>query len=369
MKSLLIQTRLDLLKTYMNEQGIDIALITSPINIYYLTGFFSNPHERFMALLVDGRTGMVSLFVPALDLELATEKSTVTDLIPVTDTDNPYEMLKDSIGTKIESAGIEKKAVSFYQIEQLVTCFPQVNFKDLEGFLGTLRLKKSSEDIQIVRRAVEVIEKVLQYGVDKFKVGMTELELTAELEYQMKVLGAERPAFSTIVLSGANSSLPHGTPGQKKIEHGGFLLFDMGVFVDGYCSDITRTFIVGEETEQQKQIYNTVLEANLRAIEAAKIGEPIGVVDRAARDYIESQGYGQYFVHRTGHGLGLEVHESPSIHSQNEMVMEPGLLFTIEPGIYLPGVGGVRIEDDVYLNEEGKLEVLTSYPKHLIRLS
>lgn len=361
------EQRLQLLQSYLKDQQVEASMITSPINIYYFTGFFSDPHERFMALWVT-KEGQTVLYVPSLDEESAAKASAVRTIIPIKDTDDPYERLKQECGASLKRVGIEKKIMSVFQGEKLKECFEGAAFLDVEDFIMTLRSKKSKEEIQLVRKAIEVVERVLAHGVSKVAPGVTELEITAEMEYQMKVLGAERPAFSTMVLSGKNSALPHGRPGNRKIESGEFLLFDLGVFVGGYCSDITRTFIVGVGSEKQQDIYETVRIAVEKAIDSVKAGDPIGKVDRAARDYIESQGYGQYFIHRVGHGLGLDVHEAPSIHSNNQTMMEPGLLFTIEPGIYIPEIGGVRIEDDIYIGEDGRAEVLTTYPKQLIHL-
>jgi Xaa-Pro dipeptidase len=362
------ETRLEKIYQQMTEHSIDIAMVTSPTNIYFLTGFYSDPHERFMALILDRGTGETSLFVPALDAEIAQSASFVKRIIPVSDTDHPYRLLQKEVGRSVSTFGIEKKIMSMHQADKIAEAFASVQFFDLEEWLVSMRSYKSSEDIQIVRKAIHVIEQVMHRGLEKLTVGMTELELTAEMEYQMKVLGADRPAFTTIVLSGSNSALPHGRPGPRKIDWGDFLLLDMGVFVQGYCSDITRTFLIGEGTEEQRRIYDTVLKANLQAIEAVKVGEPISKVDLAARDYITANGYGEYFTHRVGHGLGLDVHEPPSIHAQNLLSMKPGLLFTIEPGIYVPNIGGVRIEDDIYINEAGQTEVLTTFPKEIKNL-
>jgi Xaa-Pro dipeptidase len=359
------ETRLLKLRNAMDESQIELALVTSPTSIYYFTGFFSDPHERFMALVIDQRRDHVSLFVPSLDKEAALAASIVESVIPVSDQDNPYQLLNSHVHQSISSIGVEKKIFSLFQFERLKEQFSQSQYHDLEDIVMGLRLRKTGDEIEIVRRAVSVVEQVLEEGVKRTAVGVSELELTAELEYHMKRLGAERPAFSTIVLSGSNSALPHGRPSKRTIQNGDFVLFDLGVFVDGYCSDITRTFIVGESSEEQKRVYNTVLDANRLAIQAVQAREPLGSLDRAARDFIIAQGYGDYFTHRVGHGLGLDVHEEPSIHSLNQMFLEPGFLFTIEPGIYIPGLGGVRIEDDVYVGQDGQVEVLTAYSKQL----
>lgn len=359
------QQRLDRLKNYLEEEQIEVAMVTAPTNIFYFTGFLSDPHERFMGLLVDNRKDRVLLFVPALDLDAAKEASYVRSMAAIEDSEDPYEKLANEIGSTPASLGVEKKEFSLFQHDRVYERLGQVRFRDIESFIVSERLKKTPEDILIVQKAIDIAEKVLERGIERFTPGMTELELTAELEYQMRALGADGPSFSTSVLSGSHAALPHGSPGAKKIVVGDFLLIDMGVFIDGYCSDMTRTFLIGEGTDEQVKVYNTVLEANRKAIEAVKVGEPIGTVDKAARNYIKNHGYGDYFNNRVGHGMGMEVHEAPSVHEHNDTTIKPGLLFTIEPGIYIPEVGGVRIEDDVYVNESGEVEVLTQFPKEL----
>ena len=171
-------------------------------------------------------------------------------------------------------------------------------------------------------------------------------------------------SFDTMVLAGANSALPHGIPGANKMKRGDFVLFDLGVIIDGYCSDITRTVAFGEISEEQTRIYNTVLAGQLQAVEACKPGVTLGAIDNAARSVIADAGYGDFFPHRLGHGLGISVHEYPDVKAGNESPLKEGMVFTIEPGIYVPNVGGVRIEDDIYITKDGS-EILTKFPKEL----
>lgn len=256
--------------------------------------------------------------------------------------------------------------VSMYSHNQLQATFPETSYLDIQPMINKKRLKKSRNEIKYLQDAVDIIEKVLASGIKKVKVGMTESELAAELEFLMKKFGAVGPSFSTIVLAGEKAALPHGTPGDRALQRGDFLLFDFGVITrEGYCSDITRTFVIGEASEKQKEIYNIVLESNQAGIHSVKAGRALKNFDIAARKVIVGSGYGNYFNNRVGHGLGIEVHEEPSIHENNEQTAESGLFFTIEPGIYIPDYGGVRIEDEVYINEEGKAEVLTSFPREL----
>src|SRR5699024_184939 len=262
--------------------------------------------------------------------------------------------------------GLEMKTVSMFQHEQLTSAFPESVYKDVQSFINAQRLKKTRSELIYTQKAIDIIEQVLAEGIKKVKIGMTELELTAELEYLMKKFGAEGPSFSTIVLSGEKTALPHGTPGERAFQKGDFLLIDMGVIIkEGYCSDITITFIIGEATDKQNEIYDIVRKSTLAGTRAVKAGVPLKTFDIAARNVIKENGYGEYFNNRVGHGLGIEVHEEPSIDEINEQTAESGLLFTIEPGIYIPGYGGVRIEDNVFINENGEAEVLTSFPSEL----
>ncbi|MFD0697418.1 M24 family metallopeptidase [Paenibacillus sp. GCM10027628] len=367
--SSIYEMRLHKLRDYLEKEHIDIALITNPTNIYYFTGFLSNPHERFMALIVDTLHARESMIVPGLDLEAAEQHSIVRDLVPCSDSENPYILLKNKVGrTRIGTLGLEKKAISLYRVERLQELFSDLQSTDIEPFINQERLVKSEQDLVSIRRAVDIAEKVLESTVQKVKVGMLEQELAAELEYKIRKFGGDKPAFESIILTGKRSCMPHGKPGAYPIRENDFLLFDMGVYADGFCSDITRTFLIGEGTKEQETIYETVLTANLAAIQAVKVGLPYGIIDQTGRGIIAEKGYGAYFNNRIGHGIGLDLHEDPSINGDNGMLIGPGHVFTIEPGIYLPSLGGVRIEDDVYVQPNGQVEVLTHYPKQLRRL-
>ncbi|MDC3425458.1 Xaa-Pro peptidase family protein [Aquibacillus sp. 3ASR75-11] len=358
--------RLNKLKNFIEEKEVDLLMITSPVNIFYFTGFYSDPHERFMALVLERNKNQPYLFVPLLDFEAAESHSYVREILTVSDSQDPYQVLESKVGRKPTSFGVEKKNMSLYQYERLNQWSPVRDWIDIEGFITSQRISKTPEEITKIKKAIDMIEEVMEAGRKKVQVGMLEIDLLAELEYQMRRVGSDGPSFSTIVLTGKNSSLPHGQPVTTPIENNDFLLIDMGVKTEGYCSDITRTFIVGEASAKQEQMYNTVLESNQKAIESVKINQPLSKVDIAAREWIKRAGYGDYFNNRVGHGMGMEVHEEPSVHEKNADLIKLGMVFTIEPGIYIPNFGGVRIEDDVYVNEKGEVEVLTTYPKKLI---
>lgn len=362
------QNRINELINFLGNQNIDLAIIKDPKNVFYYTGFNSDPHERFMALIIDLKKQSQYLFVPALDKEIADEDSFIKEIVTISDEVNPYQILKDTIGEGVKTVGLETKVVSLYHQEQLNQFFSNFTYKNIGDFISGQRMKKSQEECAKIQNAIHVIEKVMGEGIKKVKAGMTEQDFTAELEFLMRKFGASCPSFSTIVLSGAKASLPHGRPDQKTINEGDFLLIDMGVIVDGYCSDITRTFVIGEETPKQREIYEIVKKSTEAGVNACKAGIRIGEIDIAARNVIKEAGYGEYFNNRVGHGLGIDVHEEPSVHENNDLIVESGLLFTIEPGIYIPGYGGVRIEENVYIDADGSGKLLTSFPTELIRI-
>jgi Xaa-Pro dipeptidase len=359
-----MNARINSLYAYMDTHALDAILISMPKHIYYLTGFASDPHERFLGLVLP-RQDEPFMLVPALDLEAAQSAAQVQRIYTHTDTDNPYEVLKKHLPAHICTLGVEKRYLTVTRFEALSSTVGAEQYVDIDEPLREMRVIKTPDEISRLKRAVQIIEDVLRAGIAKVKAGMTEIELVAELEFQMKKLGAKGPSFSTMVLAGEKSALPHGTPDSRDVREGDLLLFDLGVYADGYASDITRTFAVGDITDEQKKIYDTVLHANLKAIEATRPGVTLAGLDRAAREHIEMAGYGPYFMHRLGHGLGMDVHEYPSVHGQNQDLLRAGMVFTIEPGIYVPSTGGVRIEDDVLVTADG-VEVLTSFPKELM---
>lgn len=359
--------RIQKVRSELENQGVTAALITSPLSVAYLTGFVCEPHERFLGLLL--QEDRAFLFVPSLEKEkaestLSKPGSTVCEVIGVADTEDPYVKVKQAAEEiQPNRLAVEKEYMRLTQAEHLSSVVGAASFADIGGYIARMRSKKSANEVAKLKAAAVLVEEVLAEGLKRVVRGVTELELVAELEYIMKKKGAA-PSFETMVLAGANSALPHGVPGMTQVQEGGFLLFDLGVCKDGYCSDITRTFVVGEASEEMGRIYHTVLAAEEAAIRAVQVGSPLAEVDRAARRLIDDAGYGSYFMHRIGHGLGMEIHEYPSVHAANEAEMAAGMVFTIEPGIYVPGVGGVRIEDDIHVTEAGA-EVLTAFPKAL----
>lgn len=357
------EARLSRIREWMNDTNVSVVLVTSPPNVFYLTGFDCNPHERFMALCLQAN-GDSTLFVPSLEKEAA-QRSGFAHIVTVSDTEDPMDKLRGVVGDgPFTSFAIEKQHLTVARYEQFLTVFGDAKSVAAEDLLQEMRVRKDAAELAIMKQAAEIADRAVETGIRAIELGKTESELVTVIESKMKELGADGPSFTTIVLSGPNSALPHGTPGNRTIQAGDFVLFDLGALYKGYCSDITRTVIVGEPSDEQVAIYETVLAANLAGIAVTKPGLPAQVVDRAARETITQLGYGEYFTHRVGHGLGIEIHEFPSVHGENNVPLVPGMTFTIEPGVYVPSIGGVRIEDDVVVTEHG-VEVLTSYPKEL----
>lgn len=230
-----------------------------------------------------------------------------------------------------------------------------------------LRNIKDEKEIKNIKKACDIASKAYKHILDFVKPGMREVEVSNEIESFMKSLGASKVSFDTIVASGIRGSMPHGTASNKIINEGDFVTIDYGCIYGGYCSDITRSFLVGDSNKKLEKVYRIVKEAQEAAIKMVKAGIRASEVDKAARNYIESKGYGKYFTHSTGHGVGIVVHDPISVSSKSDMILQENMVITIEPGIYIPNVGGIRIEDDVLVTKDG-CKVLTSACKRLRKI-
>jgi len=237
-----------------------------------------------------------------------------------------------------------------------------VKIEDVEEEVSALRAVKDEEEVEKIKKAIKVAENALAKTLEKFRPGMTEKEFAAILEYEMKTNGASKPSFDTIVASGYRGSLPHGLASDKKIESGEMLVVDFGSLVDGYCSDLTRTFAVGKVSQEEKDAYDAVLNAQLTAIERSKAGITGKEIDSYARNFLKEKNLDSYFGHGLGHGLGMDVHEPPFLNTRYDKPINDRVVITFEPGVYIPGKFGIRIEDDVLLTEKGH-EVLSNFKK------
>ncbi|WP_394235536.1 M24 family metallopeptidase [Niallia oryzisoli] len=358
--------RLTNMSEWMYQNQVDISIITSTENVFYLSGFYSDPHERLLALAVFQQEEPI-LICPAMEKEDAKASGWSYEIIGYSDVENPWEMVRKAIDKRVNNVSklaVEKEHMNVERYEALSELFPKAAFISAEENLRKLRMIKDEKEISKIREACALADYAVEVGCSEIKEGKTELEILAVIEYELKKKGITKMSFDTMVLTGANGASPHGTPGLTKVKKGDFVLFDLGVVVDGYCSDITRTVAYGEINEKQKEIYDTVLKAQLAAIDASKPGASCSEVDLTARNIIREAGYGEYFPHRLGHGLGIGVHEYPSLTETNPLMLESGMVYTIEPGIYVPNTAGVRIEDDVFVTANG-VEILTQFPKEL----
>lgn len=362
-----MEQRLKTLSTWMTENDITLSFITSTPNVFYFSKFYSDPHERLLGLLVF-QTEEPILVCPNMEVGQARNAGWSFDIISYSDTDDPWEMIHHLLKQRnlnINKIAIEKEHVNVERYEKLLKIFQGASFISAEDKLHELRMIKDDKEIAIMRQAAELADFGVEIGVREIAEGKSEIEILATIEYELKKKGISKMSFDTMVLTGKKTASPHGKPGLAEIQKGDFVLFDLGVVLDGYCSDITRTVALGHVSEKQREIYETVLKAQLEAINISRVGVEIGKVDQAARNIIQQAGYGEYFTHRIGHGLGIEVHEYPSMNATNNSKLIMGMTYTIEPGIYVPNVGGVRIEDDIFITNSGA-EVLTKYPKELV---
>ncbi|MFT8322417.1 MAG: Xaa-Pro peptidase family protein [Bacillus sp. (in: firmicutes)] len=357
----------DQIGNWMVEQEIDFTFLTSTDNIFYFSGFYSDPHERLLALILFPQDEPI-LICPAMEKADAKNAGWNYDIIGYSDIENPWEAIQKKLTAKgkiVKKVAVEKDHMNVNRYESLRSIFPSLElFAPAEEKINQLRMVKTEKELSILREACKWADYAIEVGCSEIAEGKTEMQILAAIEYELKKKGIAKMSFSTMVLTGKNGASPHGNPGDTAIQKGDLVLFDLGVVVDGYCSDITRTVAFGEINEQQKHIYDTVLQAQLAAIEASKPGTTCLTIDLAARNTIRNAGYGEYFPHRLGHGLGISVHEFPSLTETNSLVLQEGMVFTIEPGIYVPNIAGVRIEDDVYVTKDG-VEILTKFPKEL----
>lgn len=343
---------------WLADNNYDIAYVSDFMDIQYFTGFSSDPIERVLALFIFPDKDPF-IFAPALEVEAVKETGWKYPVFGYLDHEDPFALIHDHI---VELAGtpqkwaIEKTNLTVEKYASLQKQFPAAEFTgNLTPFVEQLKLIKTPEEIKTLEIAGDWADKAFEIGFNALSKGRTEQEVVAEIEYQLKLAGIMQMSFETMVQTGANAAEAHGGPRKELIEPNKLCLFDLGVIYNGYISDATRTVAFGEVSQHAKDVYNVCLEANLTAQAAAKPGITAAELDKIARDIIDKAGYGEYFTHRLGHGMGQSEHEFPSIMAGNDLVLQPGMCFSIEPGIYIPGDVGVRIEDCVHITEDGCL--------------
>lgn len=335
-------------------------LITSEENIRYITGF---PHSEGRVLITEKET---LFFVDSRYIEAVTKSVDSCEVVLMTSFCSQLGEYTEKFGIKLiftEAEGIS--VADFSDFCKKVPC--EFKAEKTDGLLSSLRRSKSTEEKNRILAAQAIAEKAFDHILGFIREGVTEREIALELDFFMLKNGAECVSFDTIAVSGKNTSLPHGVPGSKKIKKGDFITMDYGAVIDGYHSDMTRTVAVGEISSKQAQVYETVLQAQNKSLEMLRAGVSGFDADKAARDIIENAGYGKFFGHGTGHGVGLQIHESPRLSPKSNHILGIGDVVTVEPGIYIPDEFGVRIEDMAFITENG-FENLTKTPKSLIIL-
>lgn len=362
--------RLKKLTEEILAHGLDgIALVPGP-NMIYFSGIHCHLSERPIVLFFPADDDP-AIIIPTLEAMKAQEAGIPEDRIFAWSDRDGYTGAFQQACAHLELSdyllGVEAFHMRVLELELLHRYAPGLTIAHAEPITSALRIHKDAAEIKAMEQAIEVAETAIAQLIPSIKIGMSEKQVAGMLTQLLMDGGAESIAFGPIVSAGPNSASPHATPTDRPLTEGDLLVIDWGVYVNGYPSDITRTFAVGEIDPELKRIYNVVKAANEQGKLAARPGVTGHQVDKAARDVIEKAGYGQYFFHRTGHGLGLEVHEPPFMAEGNQEPLQVGNVFTVEPGIYLPGRGGVRIEDDVVVTASGNRS-LTSFSRELIRV-
>jgi len=338
--------RINNLRKALSKTDIDTAFISNKDNIRYYSGFTGT-----LAFLLITESKSIIITDSRYTIR-AQEECPDYEIYQLKSGDNWIENSTSQVKSKI--IGFEGNFVSFNMLNQLKErTNKNLIWKDFSEQITMERVIKSDSEVKKIEEAISISDRAFNTVSKKIKEGMTEEEIAWEMEKEMRILGAESISFDTIVASGINGAKPHHSPTEKKISDGEAITIDMGAKFNGYCSDLTRTIFIGDPDEKFKKIYNTVLRSQLISIETAKEGMTGEEIDRISRDIISEEGYGENFGHSLGHGVGLEVHENPGVgpNSKNEII--PGMVYTIEPGIYIDGWGGIRIEDMVLMTDNG----------------
>jgi Xaa-Pro aminopeptidase len=351
--------RLNELKKKLDELGLDAFLIKKIFNVRYLSGFSGSAG---VLLLTKNKNYFISDF--RYKSQSSAEVSKDFEIIIYKQASNGFlgDLIKEN---NLKKIGVEGNALTLSEFESLKKEFSAVEFIPVDSLIEKAVIRKTEWEIGEIKKAVEITDRVFEKMLTMIKPGLTEKEIAAEITYHHKKFGAEKDAFDPIVASGERSAFPHARPTDKKIQSGELVTLDFGCTFNGFNSDLTRTIAVGKIPDDAVKIYNIVKEAQQLGLDNVRIGIKGKDLDAFPRNYITEKGYGDNFGHGTGHGLGLEVHEIPKINQYSEYVLEENNVFTVEPGIYVEGFCGVRIEDDVVVRKNG-CEILNKSPKELI---
>lgn len=362
------QPRLDKLTASLLNSKLDAVILNPGPTLKYLTGLNFHLMERPVVLFVapgkDPVLVLPELELPKVDLFPYKVQGIAYGENPL-EWDDAFRKAAQALGVDGKRIGVEPRQLRLLEFRHVKSGAPEADFPDASDVLADLRLRKDKAEVDAMRVAVKIAQDALEATIPQIKVGMTEREVASELVMQLLKHGSESEMpFAPIVSAGPNSANPHASPTDRKLQAGDLLVVDWGAAYEGYISDLTRTFAVGEVDEECQKIHQIVQAANAAGRAAGKPGVPCANVDKAARDVIEKAGYGKYFTHRTGHGIGMEGHEAPYMRGDNMQILEPGMAYTVEPGIYLTNRNGVRIEDNMVITETG-VESLSDMPREI----
>jgi Xaa-Pro dipeptidase len=360
-------TRITRLTQLAAQAKFDCITITPGPNMQYFTGLSYHQSERPITAFFPTEGGKPTIVVPAFEASKTEHSPLEWQVFTYTDGQEPseaYQAAAKALSMNSWHIGVETLKMRVLELRLLEASAPKAKFDPAETIIAQLRMIKDADEVAAMRKAIAITEHALAHVLEMIKPGMTERQVSAELTMALLRGGAESLTFEPLIQSGPNSALPHYIVGDRVIGRGDILLLDFGITIDGYASDITRTYIIGEASDEIKKIYDLVKRANEAGRLAGKPGATGQAVDRATRKVIDDGGYGKYFTHRTGHGLGLEGHEPPYMVEGNAAPLEMGNTYTVEPGIYIPGLGGVRIEDDMLITPNGS-ESLTTFDREL----
>jgi Xaa-Pro aminopeptidase len=349
-----MSSHLEKLREILASKNVDAILVSDEKNIFYFTEFLGG----FRLLVpIDGEC---ILFVHSVNYEAAREQARNVRVEPIRIGEKADAKIFEEISRcSIKSLGFDRISAAEYL--KTKESLKDIRMEFLDDAIWTLRKVKDENEITFMRKAAELTSKGMEKAIEIIRAGLKEYEAAAEIEFEMHKLGSNGIAFDTIICSGPDSAFPHGRWGEREIRSGDLIVVDIGAKYRGYCSDQTRTLIVGMPSEKQIHVYRTVVEAQEAAISRIKSGEKAGEIDAVARKHIVEKGYGEYFVHSLGHGVGLDIHEPPSLGPLSEDVLSSCNVVTVEPGIYIPGFGGVRVEDTILVREEDAVK-LTDAP-------
>ena len=362
------QSRLDQLNASLRTSGLDAVILNPGPTLTHLTGLHFHLMERPVVLMF-AKDQDPAIVLPELELQKVASLPYTLQVFAYPENpsawDGVFRRAAQSLDLDGKQIGVEPRQLRLLEFRYVKAGAPEAEYPDASEVLSSLRLRKDSTEVEAMRRAVKIAQEALEATIPLIKMGMTEKELSSELVVQLLRHGSEpEMPFAPIVSAGPNAANPHASPTDRRLQVGDLLVVDWGAAYDGYISDLTRTFAVGEVEAEYRKIHEIVQEANAAGRAAARPGVPCANVDNAARDVIEKSGYGVYFTHRTGHGIGMEGHEEPYVRGDNMQLLEPGMAFTVEPGIYLPDRNGVRIEDNVVITETGA-DVLSDMPREI----